>query len=98
MLQSRGSRSSGKIQGVDLVTIVLCMCIGNVVAWLIALYTERGMEFLIWNVVLGSTGAALCGGALAWLALPFGLIWLLIFGPLCALFAIRACHTARRAF
>lgn len=81
----------------DLVTIVLCMCIGNVVAWLIALYTERGMVFLIWNVVLGTVGAAICGGVLAWLAPASALVWFLIFGPLCALLAIRASYTARRA-
>lgn len=82
----------------DLVTIALCMCVGNVVAWLIALYTERGMEHLIWNVALGSIGAAACGLAVSWFATRFGSVWFLALSPLCAFLAIRAGHAARRLF
>jgi hypothetical protein len=67
----------------DLVSITLCLCIGNAVAWVMAIYSPRGAYNLLWNVALGSAGAAVCGFAAAWTGIGVGL--LLLGGPLCAL-------------
>jgi hypothetical protein len=80
----------------DNLTITLVLCIGNAVAWLLALYTEAGMRSLLWNVLFGIVGAALCALAIAWLAPPLGGLWLLVVGPVCSLLAISAGKALRR--
>jgi hypothetical protein len=74
------------------------MCIGNAVAWLIALYSERGAYLLIWNVVFGTLGAALCALAFLWIAPTFVIVGLVTVGPLFALLTIVGGNALRRAF
>lgn len=74
------------------------MCIGNTVAWLMAVYMEDGQYNLLWNVMIGSLAAALCGLAMAWLVPAYRVAGLLLAGPLCAIGAILAWHSARRRF
>ena len=81
----------------DDLTIIMCICIGNAVAWLTALYTPSGLYLLIWNVVFAMLGATLCALAIAWIAFPLGGVWLLVAGPPSALFMIFAGHALRRA-
>ncbi len=80
----------------DNLTIILCMCIGNAVAWLLALYTERGAYLLIWNTVFGMLGAAAAAVLIAWTAPVLGVVGLLTVGPPFALLAIAAGHRIRR--
>jgi len=80
----------------DFLTVALCLSIGNAVAWLLALYTDRGMEMLIWNVAFGVVGATLCALAISVVGLPYGTIWLLAIGPFCGLLQILAGHAIRR--
>ena len=81
----------------DFLTQTLCLCIGTMVAWLIAIYTERGAHQLIWNHVFGIAGAALCALAVSLIAPRLGILGLLIAGPPCAVLAIVAGHAIRRA-
>lgn len=82
----------------DFLTIALVLCIGNAVAWLIALYTERGAYLLLWNLLFGTVGAALCALAIAWLAPTLGVTGLVIAGPVFSVLAIIAGQAVRRAF
>ncbi len=77
--------------------VVLCMCIGSAVAWLVALYAERGAYLLFWNTFFGMAGAALCALAIAWVAPKVGLVGLVIGGPPLAFLAIVIGQTIRRA-
>ena len=72
----------------DILTIALCLSIGNAVAWLIALYTRQGVHLLLWNMQFGTVGAALCALAIPWVAPTFGVVGLVTAGPLCALLMI----------
>ena len=72
----------------DLLSIALCISIGNAVAWSIALFTQQGVHLLLWNMHFGTLGAALCVLAIAWIAPPIGVIGLVTAGPLCALLMI----------
>ncbi|MEC9369044.1 MAG: hypothetical protein VX871_10185 [Pseudomonadota bacterium] len=76
----------------DYVSIILSMCIGNTVAWVLAIYTDTGSRRLLFNVIAGSAGAALCGLLLFWMIPPFATAGLLIAGPPCAWAAIAAAH------
>jgi hypothetical protein len=82
----------------DFLTIALVLCIGNAVAWLIALYTERGAYLLLWNLLFGTVGAALCALAITWLAPTLGVAGLVIAGPVFAVLAIVTGQAVRRAF
>lgn len=82
----------------DLVSITLCLCIGNAVAWLMAIYTTPGARNLIWNVVLGSFGAALFALAMIWGWPAYRIVGLLFGGPVCAFLAILAGQAARQRF
>ena len=81
----------------DFLTQTLCLSIGSMVAWLIALYTEHGARLLIWNHVFGIAGAALCAVAIAWFFPSLGLVGLVIAGPVCAIAMIVAGNAVRRA-
>jgi hypothetical protein len=81
----------------DILTIALCMSIGSAVAWLMALYTERGVHLLLWDVPFGTAGAALCALAIGAIAPTFVVLGLVTVGPFCALFMIHAGHAVRRA-
>lgn len=82
----------------DNLAIALVICVGNAVAWLIALYTEQGARLLIWNVAFGMVGAALCALAVAWFDPGFVVAGLVTAGPVCSLLAIVAGQAIRRAF
>jgi hypothetical protein len=81
----------------DILTIALCISIGNAVAWLIALYTDRGVQLLLWDVPFATAGAALCALAIAWIAPTLGVVGLVTAGPLCAVLMIVAGNAIRRA-
>jgi hypothetical protein len=81
----------------DILTIALCISIGNAVAWLIALYTDRGVQLLLWDVPFATVGAALCALAIAWIAPTLGVVGLVMAGPLCAVLMIVAGNAIRRA-
>ena len=81
----------------DILTIALCMSIGSAVPWLIALYTERGVQLLLWDVPLATVGAALCALALAWIAPTLVVVGLLTAGPVCAVLMMVAGDAIRRA-
>ena len=82
----------------DILTIALCMSIGSAVAWLIALYTHRGVHLLFWNTFFGMAGAALCALLIAWTAPALGVVGLVIAGPIFAVLTIVAGNAIRRAF
>jgi hypothetical protein len=81
----------------DILTIALCISIGNAVAWLIALYTDRGVQLLLWDVPFATAGAALCALVVAWIAPTLGVVGLVTAGPLCAVLMIVAGNAIRRA-
>ncbi len=81
----------------DFLTATLSLCIGTVVAWLLAIYTKRGMHLLLWNTLLGIVGAALCALAIVWTAPTLTVIGLVVAGPLCSLLVIVAGNAMRRA-
>ena len=68
----------------DNLTITLCLCIGQAVAWLIAIYSERGAYLLLWDALFATVGAALCALAIGWLAPKLGVVGLVTAGPCCA--------------
>ena len=74
----------------DILTIALCMSIGNAVAWLIALYTERGVPLLLWDVPFATIGAALCAISVAWIEPKLVVVGLVTAGPVCAAVMIIA--------
>ena len=81
----------------DILTVALCLSIGTAVAWLVALYSDRGPYLLLWDNMFGMTGAALCAVAIAWLAPAAGAVGLVIAGPVCAYLVIVAGQAIRRA-
>lgn len=81
----------------DYLTGILCLCIGQAVAWLIAIYSERGAYLLLWDSLFATTGAFLCALAINWIAPTLGVIGLVTAGPLCALLMVIAGHAIRRA-
>jgi hypothetical protein len=81
----------------DDLTIALVLCIGSGVAWLLALYTERGFYRLLWNVPLGIAGAALCALTLSWTGPLTQAVGLFTVAPLSAVLMIFAGHAVRRA-
>jgi hypothetical protein len=82
----------------DTLTIALCISIGSAVAWVVALYTSRGVFALLWGVPLGMAGAAVCALAIAWFLPSLGVIGLVIAGPAFALLAIWAGGAVIRAW
>ncbi len=80
----------------DNMSIIVAMCIGNMVAWLMAIYTERGAWNLMWNVILGAAGAIVWGLAIARVMPDFRVAGLLAGGPLFAMLTILAGHAAWR--
>lgn len=79
----------------DLVSITLCMCIGNAVAWLMAIYTGLGARNLLWNVAFGSLGAAAFGFAMIWLLPSYRVVGLLLGGPVFAILFVMTGQAVR---
>jgi hypothetical protein len=84
-------------RSLDILTLALCMSIGCVVPWLLALYTSRGEHLLLWDTLFATAGAALCALAFAWTSPTIGLVGLVTMGPLCAVLMIAIGHALRRA-
>ena len=80
--------STGRRNCLDILTIALCLSIGNMVAWLLALYTQGGIHQLLWNVVFASAGAFLSVAVVAFLAPDLRVAGLVVAGPFFALMAI----------
>jgi hypothetical protein len=76
---------------------ILCISIGCAVAWILALYTRRGVRNLIWDTFLGAAGAAICAWVIVFFAPVLGAVGLVIGGPVFALVAIWIGDAARRA-
>jgi hypothetical protein len=81
----------------DILAIALCISIGSAVAWLLALYADRGVKLLLWDTLFATTGAALCALALAGMSPTVGLVGLVTAGPLCAVLTVVLGHAVRRA-
>ncbi len=80
----------------DTLIIALCLSIGCVVAWLMALYTARGERRLLSDTLFAIVGAAACAFALAWTSPTVQLVALVIAGPVCGVLAIMAADAVRR--
>jgi len=48
----------------DDLSLFLCVSIGCVIAWLIALYADESAALLLWNSAFGMAGTVLCALAL----------------------------------
>ena len=80
----------------DILTMAACLSIGSAVAWLIALYTQRGVRLLLWDFPFAVAGAALCAVAAEWLIPKLGIIVLVTVGPLLAALMIFVGDAIRR--
>jgi hypothetical protein len=80
----------------DILTMATCLSIGSAVSWLIALYTRRGTEFLLWDFPFAVAGAALCAVAVAWITPTLGIVALVTVGPLFAGLMIPVGDAVRR--
>lgn len=92
----RPRRTSGEPRLPDILTIALCLSVGCVVAWLLALYTARGERRLLSDTALAMLGAAACAFALSWASPTVRLVGLVTAGPVCGLLAIMAADAVRR--
>ena len=81
----------------DFVVGCLCLSIGCAVAWLMALYTPRGEQMLIWDTVVGTAGAVLSALILWWIAPIYIVVGLLFLGPIFARLAIAFADLVRRS-
>ena len=80
----------------DNLTIAICLSIGCVVPWLMALYTERGERRLLSDTLLATAGAAACAFAASFASPTVRLVALVLAGPLFAVLTIFAGDAARR--
>jgi membrane protein implicated in regulation of membrane protease activity len=80
----------------DILTMATCLSIGSAVSWLIALYTRRGTEFLLWDFPFATMGAALCAIAVAWIAPRLGILGLVLAGPVFAVLMLSVGDVIRR--
>ena len=81
----------------DNLTIMLCICIGTGVPWLVAIYSESGARQLIGNSVFALAGTAFGALAFNWISPTYSIIALISAGPLVALLAIVAGQATKRA-
>lgn len=82
----------------DLVSVILCICIGNMVAWLMAMYLESGQYNLLWNVMIAAAAAVLWKLAIDWAMPSLGVGGLVFGGPVVAVLAIITFHAAWRRY
>ena len=61
--------------------IVLCICIGTGVPWLVAIYSDTGARQLIENSVFGLIGVTLGALAFGWISHTYSLLALISAGP-----------------
>jgi hypothetical protein len=81
----------------DNLTIALCISIGTGVPWLLAVYSEDRARQLVENTVLGMAGTVLAAFAFRWISPVYGLIALIVIGPVVAYLAIAAGQAVKRA-
>ena len=80
----------------DDLSLFLSVCIGCVIAWLVALYADDSASLLLWNTAFGMAGAALCAVVLGRYAPEHNIVGLLVAGPICALLTIAVGHAIKR--
>jgi len=85
------------VAALDILTIAIVMSVGNAVAWLLALYTARGVRLLLWDVPFATLGAALCAASIACLDPKLTIVGLVTLGPFCALLMLHIGNAIRRA-
>tara|TARA_R110000772_G_scaffold232195_1_gene343446 strand:+ start:36840 stop:37091 length:252 start_codon:yes stop_codon:yes gene_type:complete len=76
----------------DPISLMIVISIGNVVAWLAAIYTKNGTPALLRNVITCSAGAIIVSYLASYLIPDFQAIWLLLSafaGAVAALFIRR---------
>ena len=81
----------------DNLTIALCISIGTGVPWLIAMHSDNGARQLIWNSVFGMVGIALGASAFNWISPTYGMIALILVGPVVVFLTIVAGQAGKRA-
>jgi len=81
----------------DDLTIMLCICIGTGVPWLIAIHSENGARQLFLNSVFGMVGTTLGALAFDWISPTYSIIALISAGPVIALLTINAGQAIKRA-
>jgi hypothetical protein len=81
----------------DNLAIALCISIGTGVPWLIAVYSEDGARQLIGNTVLGMAGTVFGAWAFQWISSTYGLVALILLGPVVAFLTITAGQAVKRA-
>ena len=62
----------------DPISLMIVISIGNVVAWLAAIYTKNGTRALLRNVIACSAGAIACSYLASLLVPDFQAVWLLL--------------------
>lgn len=81
----------------DNLTIALCISIGTGVPWLIAMHSDNGARQLIWNSVFGMVGIALGTSAFNWISPTYGMVALILVGPVVVFLTIGAGQAGKRA-
>ena len=76
--------------------IVLCICIGTGVPWLVAIYSDTGARQLIENSVFGLIGVTLGALAFGWISPTYSLLALISAGPMFALLTIAVGQALKR--
>ena len=81
----------------DNLTIMLCICIGTGVPWLIAIHSDDGARQLISGSIFGMVGTVLSALAFDWISPTYSILTLISVGPVIALLSIVAGQAAKRA-
>lgn len=81
----------------DHLTLALCISIGTGVPWLAAIYSDTGARRLISNSVFSLIGTVAAAILLTWISPTYGIIALLILGPVIACLAMAAGQALKRA-
>jgi hypothetical protein len=77
--------------------MMLSICIGTGVPWLVALFSESRARQLIANSAFSLAGTMLGAFAFHWISPTYGIIALISVGPVISLLAIAAGQRATRA-
>jgi hypothetical protein len=81
----------------DNLTILLCICIGTGVPWLIAIHSDDGARQLISGNIFGMVGTAASALVFDWISPTYSILALISVGPPIALVTIVAGQVAKRA-
>ena len=80
----------------DNLTIMLCLCIGTGVPWLIAICSDIGARQLIENSVFGLIGVTLGALAFEWISPTYSILMLICAGPVVSLLTIAGGQALKR--